>query len=140
VSCSAPAAQALGGRLRPGADLRKGGKVRYNGLSTDEFCVERAIGLVDQYDDRELPALWANNGPIVSWSSCTPVPSGVSWDGLLSIHGSCCTDLPTLTVREMLEFARCAVGRAIHRLLEESSCFLRARVGCPRQPAECEAS
>jgi hypothetical protein len=47
------AAQALGGRLRPGADLRESGTVRYNGLSTDEFCVERAIGLVDQYDDRE---------------------------------------------------------------------------------------
>ena len=48
------APQALGGRLRPGADLRDSGTVRYNGLSTKEFCVERAIGLVDQYDDREL--------------------------------------------------------------------------------------
>jgi ABC-type multidrug transport system ATPase subunit len=46
--------KALGGRLRPGPDLRELGTVRYNGLSTKEFCVERAIGLVDQYDDREL--------------------------------------------------------------------------------------
>ena len=51
------AAQALGGRLRPGADLRKSGTVRYNGPSTDESCVERAIGVVDQYDDREYTQL-----------------------------------------------------------------------------------
>ena len=46
--------QALGGRLRAGPDLRGSGTVRYNGLSNKEFSVERAIGLVDQYDDREL--------------------------------------------------------------------------------------
>lgn len=46
----------LGGRLKLGAGLRWSGEVRYNGLTTDEFCVERAIGLVDQYDDH-LPML-----------------------------------------------------------------------------------
>ena len=46
----------LGGRLKPGAGLRWSGEVRYNGLTTDEFCVERAIGLVDQYDDH-LPMM-----------------------------------------------------------------------------------
>ncbi len=48
--------KALGGRLKPGMGLRWSGEVRYNGLTTDEFCVERAIGLVNQYDDH-LPML-----------------------------------------------------------------------------------
>lgn len=44
--------KALGGRLKPSSELRTSGSIRYNGLDTSDFCVERAIGLVDQYDDR----------------------------------------------------------------------------------------
>mmetsp|Transcript_4643 Transcript_4643/g.13342 ORF Transcript_4643/g.13342 Transcript_4643/m.13342 type:complete len:1521 (-) Transcript_4643:659-5221(-) len=48
--------KALGGRLKPSSELRWSGEVKYNGLTTQEFCVERAIGLVDQYDDH-LPMM-----------------------------------------------------------------------------------
>ncbi len=64
--------KALGGRLMPSRELRASGKgVRYNGLSTAEFCVERAIGFVDQYDDREWSPSegCALRGQVLAWCS-----------------------------------------------------------------------
>ncbi len=40
----------LAGRFKPSADLRMSGSVKYNGCTSDEFVVERTVGLVDQYD------------------------------------------------------------------------------------------
>jgi energy-coupling factor transporter ATP-binding protein EcfA2 len=99
------AVQALGGRLRPGADLRESGTVRYNGLSTDEFCVERAIGLVDQYDDRKLCS--APQILLASRFGLRHQHIAACRRCILTAHCDCASaDLPSLTVRETLEFAR----------------------------------
>ena len=46
----------LAGRFKPSADLRISGSVKYNGCTSNEFVVERTVGLVDQYDSALLSA------------------------------------------------------------------------------------
>ena len=47
----------LAGRFKPSADLRISGSVKYNGCTSNEFVVERTVGLVDQYDSALLTLL-----------------------------------------------------------------------------------
>lgn len=73
VGCAQVFLKALGGRLKPSSELRWSGEVKYNGLTTQEFCVERAIGLVDQYDDH-LPMMTVRETLV---RKCCYSPEGV---------------------------------------------------------------
>ncbi len=72
----------LAGRFKPSADLRMSGSVKYNGCTSDEFVVERTVGLVDQYDSAppDLPGQTASLWHPPSLS--TSILSGHGWCGV----------------------------------------------------------